>query len=82
MKQAAVFLCLFVGVLLEQHLWDETMNQSTNSQTVAEYGICEGCEKPEYLLPVEGHGNLCCSCECEMICSDIEAQIKAARASA
>lgn len=41
MKQAAVFLCLFVGVLLEQHLWDETIMESPNELTVTDFELAE-----------------------------------------
>lgn len=78
--QAAAF-GLFIGAVgLENFLWNETMNQSPDEFTQATWGQCEGCQKNEFLLPVSGHGNLCCGCECDLICSDIEAQIKAVRA--
>jgi hypothetical protein len=41
LKQAAVFLCLFVGVLLEQHLWDETIMESPNELTVTDFELAE-----------------------------------------
>ena len=54
------------------------MSQSANE--TAKWGQCEGCEKEDFLLPVPGYGDLCMACECGLICSEIEASMKGARA--
>ena len=59
LKQAAVFLCLFVGVLLEQHLWDETIMESPNELTVTEFEIAEETRANILSAAIEDQETVC-----------------------
>ena len=41
LKAAAAFFCLFAAIIFEQNLWDETMNQSPDVNTVSAFEIEE-----------------------------------------
>ena len=75
MKQVAVLLCFLVGVLVEQHWWDEMMIESLDAQTV--WGECEGCQQHKRLLIVPGHGRLCFGCEWDLMVSEMRADADA-----
>lgn len=59
MKQAAVFICLFVGVLLEQHLLDETIMESPNELTVTEFEIAEETRANILSAAIEDQETVC-----------------------
>lgn len=41
LRAAAVFIFLFFGIVFEQYLWDQTMNQSSDVKTVSAFEIEE-----------------------------------------